>query len=172
LDSDDFFHRNKIKKIVSMYKKDPSKKIIMDMPIYKYDNKIVKKKYRIRLLENYWPQFSPQSCISIRRDFAYEIFKNISFQKFSNIWLDFRIAVYAYYFDKIFIFNEHLTYYRQSSYQESSNFHFLGVKWWGRRLEAHQYIKFFFQLKKIHYKVNFDYIFTKLVNVFCKILIK
>jgi len=172
LDSDDFFHKNKIKKIVEIYKKDPEKKIIMDIPIYKYHDRIIKQKKRIRLFNNYWPQYSPQSCISIKREFANEIFENIKFEKFPNIWLDFRIAVYAYYFGKIHTPNEHLTYYRQSSYQESSNFHFLGVNWWRRRLEAHQYIKFFFKLKKIHYKVNFDYLITKSINIFYKLLLK
>ena len=40
LDSDDFFHPNKIKVIIEAYKKNVTKNVIMDMPIYKYEKKI------------------------------------------------------------------------------------------------------------------------------------
>jgi len=170
LDSDDFFHSYKIQKIVNMYNKDLNKKIIMDLPYYKYPNQIIEKRNAIRFFDNYWPQSSPQSCISMRRKFAFQVFKDVNFKKFPNIWLDFRIAVYAKYLDNLFISKEHLTYYRQSISQVSSGFGFFGFNWWNRRLEAHQYIIYFFRVKKITYRVNFDYLITKLVNLFYKIL--
>ncbi len=38
--------------------------------------------------------------------------------------------------------------------------------WWQRRLEAHEYIKYFFLKNKIKHKKNLDYYFTKLANLF------
>ena len=168
LDSDDYFHPSKIRIIVDIYKNEFKREIIMDMPIYKYSKKIIKKKLRNKLLNNYWPYFSPQSCISMSREFANKVFKDIKFKKFSDIWLDFRISVYAHYLclSKIYILNKYLTYYRQSSSQVSSNFFFLGSNWWRRRYQAHHYIKFFFKLKKIPFVRNADYLITKFINFF------
>jgi len=168
LDSDDYFHQNKIRTIVDIYKNQFKREIIMDMPIYKYSKKIIKKTIRKKLLNNYWPYFSPQSCISMSREFANKVFKDIKFQKFPDIWLDFRISVYAHYLflSKIYILNKYLTYYRQSSSQVSSNFFFLGANWWRRRYQAHNYIKFFFKLKKIVFVRNADYLITKFINFF------
>ncbi len=84
LDSDDFFKPNKIKIITEIYSKNKNQKIIMDMPIYKYSTKSIKKKIKPRLFRNYWPNFSPQSCISMKRDFAYKVFKKVNFKKFPD----------------------------------------------------------------------------------------
>ena len=168
LDSDDYFHRNKINNIIKIYKEKKSRpKIIMDQPIFKYKNRIVKKK-RNKIFKSFWPSFSPQSCISMEREFALKVFNKISFKKFPNIWLDFRISVFAYYFNKIIYSNNYLTFYRQHENQESSNFLFLKKNWWLRRLEAHNYIKFFFNRNNLNYKINLDYLITKIVNLFYK----
>ena len=166
LDSDDFFHKKKISFCTEVYKNDLNKKIVMDMPLYKYLNKTVKKNKPKRFLSNHWPQFSPQSCISMRRDFAKKVLREVNIKKFPNVWLDFRIAVYAKYFSNIYFLNKYLTYYTQSDNQESSNFNFLGLNWWRRRYEAHKYIKFFSKIKKIKYKPNLDYLITRIVNFF------
>ena len=44
LDSDDFFHNNKIKKITRIFTKDNSKKIVFDRPIFTINEKKFKKK--------------------------------------------------------------------------------------------------------------------------------
>lgn len=168
LDSDDFFCPNKIKIITEAYKKNVTKNIIMDMPIHKYPKKNIKKKIKTRLFDNYWPSFSPQSCISMRREFAYEVFQAVYFKKFHDIWLDFRIATYAQHKNTICIINQYLTFYRQSNSQISSNFIFLGLNWWRRRYQAHQYIKYFFKQNNIYYRINIDYLMCKFVNIFIK----
>ena len=168
LDSDDFFHPNKIKVITEVYKNNVTKDVIMDIPIYKYPKKNIKKKFKTRLIENYWPNFSPQSCISMRREFAFKVFKTVNFKKFYDIWLDFRIATYAQQKNSICIINQYLTYYRQSISQVSSNFVFLGINWWRRRYQAHQYIKYFFKKNNIYHRINIDYLICKLVNFFIK----
>jgi glycosyltransferase involved in cell wall biosynthesis len=168
LDSDDFFDINKIKIITQAYKKNATENLIMDLPIYKYPNKSIKKKIKTKLFNIYWPYFPPQSCISMRREFAKKVLQNVNFQKFPDIWLDFRIATYAHHKASICIINNHLTYYRQSINQISSNFYFLGLNWWRRRYQAHQYVKYFFKLNGIYHRVNIDYLICQFFNFFIK----
>jgi len=104
----------------------------------------------------------------MRREFAYKVFQAVYFKKFHDIWLDFRIATYAKYKNTICIINRHLTFYRQSNTQISSNFIFLGLNWWRRRYQAHQYIKYFFKQNNIYYRINIDYLMCKFVNIFIK----
>ena len=83
--------------------------------------------------------------------------------------MDFRLAIYLKYIEKnFFIFNENLTYYRQNINSISSNFKFSSVNWWKRRLQAYEYIKYFFNINKISYKKNFDYYLTVVINSFLK----
>ena len=78
--------------------------------------------------------------------------------------MDFRLAIYLKYIEENFYIHEqNLTIYRQNINSVSSDFRFLSTKWWKRRLQAHQYIKFFFNKNKINYIKNFDYYLTKII---------
>ena len=57
--------------------------------------------------------------------------------------MDFRLAIYLKYIEKFYIHEQNLTIYRQNVNSVSSGFTFLSTNWWKRRLQAHQYIKFF-----------------------------
>ena len=83
--------------------------------------------------------------------------------------MDFRIALYLKYISKnFFILNKNLTYYRQSSEMISANFKFLSIAWWRRRMQAHDYVEYFFLKNKINYKKNLDYLLTNFINFFIK----
>ena len=83
--------------------------------------------------------------------------------------MDFRIAIYLKYISKnFFILNKNLTYYRQSSGTVSSKFGYLSSAWWKRRMQAHKYIKYFFNKYKIRYQKNLDYFLTLFIQVFIK----
>lgn len=166
LDSDDYFCKDKIEKVINRFTLDKKLKIVFDLPIYKYENKIIKKTYnKKKYFKNYWPFIFPQSCISIRRDCMEKILEETCFESFSNIWMDFRISIYSCIILKnFFILKENLTYYRQSNSNVSSKFKFLGKPWWKRRLEAHEYVKFFFKKNNIHHFKNLDYLITILIN--------
>ncbi len=170
LDSDDYFCVDKIEKVINKFTLDKNLKVVFDLPNYRYEDGVKKKIInKNKLLKNYWPFIFPQSCISIRRDCIKKIFKEIYFEKFSNTWMDFRVSVYANHVLKSFIvIKENLTYYRQSSSNVSSKFKFLGKEWWKRRLEAHEYIKFFFKKNNILYLKNLDYLITIFFNKFIK----
>ena len=166
LDSDDYFHEEKVANVVKEFEKNNNLKIVFDLPIIKTNRgeEIPKEKF---LNKNYWPYIPPQSCLSISRKYIEEIYGLIDFDLFPNIWMDFRIGIVSkYILDSYYILNERLTYYRQSEKNISSKFKHMSRTWWKRRLEAHNYIKYFFLKHKIKHKKNLDYYFTKLINLF------
>ncbi len=67
LDSDDFFHKDKLFEIIKIFKRDKKKKMILDLPIYKYKAKEVKKNYKTSKLKNKWPKFPPTSCMCFEK---------------------------------------------------------------------------------------------------------
>ncbi len=170
LDSDDYFCSNKIEKVINQFSLDENLNVVFDSPIYKYEAKTKKKNISEKKYpKNYWPFIFPQSCISVRRNCMEKIFEEIYFEEFPNTWMDFRIAIHVSYILKSFlIIKENLTYYRQSNFNVSSKFKFLGKLWWQRRLEAHKYIKFFFKKNNIQHIKNLDYLITTLINKFIK----
>ena len=114
-----------------------------------------------------WPQFPPQSCISLRSKFFKKIFSNIFNKKFPNITLDFRIAVYSYFISKDFnITNNYLTYYFQDIHGESRNFLYFSKNWWLRRLEAHRYLRYFLQNNNMRYIYGIDFFLTSIICIF------
>ena len=167
LDSDDFFKKNKVKDTVNEFLKNNKISAIFDLPIIKYEKKMKFAKNKKKLLDNYWPYIPPQSCISIRRKHFKKMMNKINFNLFPDIWMDFRIALYLKYISKnFFILNNNLTFYRQSPKMVSSNFKFLSTSWLKRRMQAHNYVKYFYLKNKINYRKNLDYFITAFVNLF------
>ena len=168
LDSDDYFKRNKIKFLIQKFKKNKKIDLIFDLPIFKFQNKKIKKKFiQKKFIFSSWPRFSPQSCISVRKTFAREIFQQLSIKKFETIWFDFRIAVY--YFlkkKKLFIFKKHLTYYRQSDNSASKKYKTFSKNWWHRRKQAHNFVSYINKKLKKKDTMNIDKILTYIINLF------
>ena len=165
LDSDDYFSKKKITEVVNFFKKNKSN-IVFDLPIYDFKNKKMKKKFIQKLfILSTWPRFSPQSCISLRRNYAKEIFKNSKVKKFNTIWFDFRIAIYTFLkFKKITVIKNHLTYYRQNPNSVSKKFKTFSKNWWIRRSEAHDYFSYISEKFKIKDPLSVDKLVTKFFN--------
>lgn len=169
LDSDDYFANKKIVEVVKYFMKNGDKNIIMDRPIIFFN-----KKKKIKLIQKTrsnlfipWPRFSPQSCISIRRNYLLKIYKLISIKKFPSIWLDFRIIVFTFIKNKdINIINKFLTFYQQSEGSANTAYKLFSKNWWIRRKEAHDYFNY------VNLKVNnrkyysFDFFISKFFNYF------
>ena len=169
LDSDDYLHETKIEEIVNFFNNNKNAKIVFDYPIIKKDKKFTDTKKRKRLFNGLWPYIHPTSCISIKSENFNKILKSISVKLYPDIWLDFRICIYAkYVLNKIYIVDKNLTYYRQIETSVSSKFRFLSNNWWQRRMEAHDYLIYFFEKQNIKYKKNLDYFFTKIYNLLLK----
>lgn len=167
LDSDDFFHKDKIKRIIHYFKTNKELISIFDLPKYFNGKELTQIKNKKRFYENYWPYIPPQSCISFRREELPEVFKNIKFKGFYDVWMDFRIAIYLKYIKKkYFILNKNLTIYRQSENTVSAKFRKYSKNWWKRRLQAHNYLARVLKINNISHKKNLDFYITKLVNIF------
>ena len=168
LDSDDYFKKDKIKLLIKKFISSDKPDLIFDLPILKFKNKIVIKKFKQKkFIISSWPRFSPQSCISVSRKFADEIFKELRMKKYETIWLDFRIATYFFLKKKdIFIYKKYLTYYRQLENSASKDYKVYKKKWWYRRKQAHDFISLI--NKKLNFKdpINIDKILTNIMNYF------
>ncbi len=167
LDGDDYFHSDKIKKIIDSFKTNNNCKIIFDYPIYVYGNKHVFEKKRFKIFKSYWPYIHPTSCISIRKNAINDLFNSISFGDYNNTWMDFRTCIYSNYILKNFIIlKDNLTFYRQTSHNYSSNYKKYTINWWKKRLEAQKFFFEFANRNNIKIKKNLDVTITKLVNTF------
>jgi len=169
LDSDDYFHKTKVSKIMKFFYKNKKIEILYDLPIKLFEKKKINMRYKKKLISNYWPFLTPTSCITIKKKFFEKNLKLISTKSYKNIWMDFRIITSAKYIFKQYNFiNKNLTYYRQTNTNVSSKFKFLSKNWWLRRWEAHLYIKYFFKKHSIKHVKNYDYFLTKFINFIVK----
>lgn len=165
LDSDDWFKKNKIKKVVNFFKKNKKQEILFDRPIYSYENNNFKKsKLDYKKRYDKWPCFPPTSCISLRKKSLKKIIHKISNKKFPDLWFDFRIAsFFAIKKGQFNILNEYLTFYRQTSDSFEKNYNkFVNFSWWKRRNQAFNFILLFDRKNYNKYK-SLDFFITKLV---------
>ena len=131
------------------------------------EKKFFKKKKKI--FKTYWDFIHPTSCITIRKDAVQDIFNCIKDKNFTDIWMDLRIHLYTKYIMKdYYIFDENLTYYRQSQDNITSKFRKFSKNWWKRRNDAHNYFFSFAEKNNLKIKKNFDYQITKIINNFIK----
>ena len=125
LDSDDYFKKTKIKKVLKFFKKNKNLNLTFDLS-YKFFNKNNKKKIEVKKRNKYlipWPSFPSQSCLIIKRKYLKKIINKIIVKKYPNIWFDFRLVSKAFYdFGEIKYLKEHLTYYQQHHKSESIKF--------------------------------------------------
>ena len=167
LDSDDFFEKKKVGKIVDYFLKNKLAEILYDKPRLFYNkSKIINEKKVFFKRSNKWPKFPPTSCLSFKKNSLKKALNIISKNKFEELWFDFRIATYFSIKKKQFnVLNEHLTFYRQdiSSFDKKYK-KFYNFNWWRRRDQAFEFIK---DLDQKSYSKNFftiDFIVTKLIN--------
>jgi len=168
LDSDDFFHKNKIFEIIGIFKKDKSKKMVLDLPIYKYKKKEVKKNFIKKNLKNKWPKFPSTSCMCFEKKSLKNIMSKIKFKKYPNLAIDFYLAVYySIILKNFYIHRSHLTYYRQVGDGTDSNYlKFKSKKWWIRRNEAFDFLNNLLIKNKLPSNRSLDYFVTKFLNKF------
>ena len=54
LDSDDYFEKNKVEKVISYFQSNSDRNILFDLPIIAKDKKYLKKKGSSKLLKTYY----------------------------------------------------------------------------------------------------------------------
>lgn len=163
LDSDDYFHKNKIGKILNVFRKYPKINFVQNLPYLTVGKKIQKKKNKNNPL-SFWPYLAPESCISFRKKFMLNFLKNNKkfINKFENVWMGFRMGAYSFFKQKSFYtLNENLTYYE--SLGESKKYKFLSKNWIKRRRDSFDYLK---KISKgsMSLDKNLDYLITKFLT--------
>jgi len=166
LDSDDFFEKNKIERIVNFFLKNKDENIVFDFPILKKNNIEIPQKKKTNFFNTYWGYIHPTSCISFRRSYSDKLLEKVINFNYPDIWLDLRILLFSKYLHKYNTLNEHLTFYRQFDGNISSKFKKFSKTWWQRRYEAHEYFLNFVKLNNLKINKNFDFFITKLINKF------
>ena len=97
------------------------------------------------------------------------MFNLIEYQKYTDVWMDFRICLFSKYILREYSsFNENLTYYRQTDTNISSGFKKFSSNWWKRRKEAHSYLFNFAQDNNFKVSKNLDFTITNFINNFIK----
>ena len=169
LDSDDYFNKEKIEKVVNYFNNNKNAKIVFDYPLIVENNNIYSEKTKFRFFKTYWPYIHPTSCISIKKNCFEDLLKVISYKDFTDVWLDLRICLFSKYILKDFhIINENLTFYRKTASNISSKFNKFSKNWWKRRMQAHQFFQKFSKDNELNFNKNFDFLLTKLICKFLK----
>jgi len=168
LDSDDYFKKDKVEKIINFFLENKEKKIVFDFPIILKENEKINIRKNKNFFNTYWGYIHPTSCISIRKEFINEVFERTINDKFTDIWLDLRVLLFSKYLDDYNTINENLTFYRQFEGNISSKFKKFKKSWWKRRNEAHDYFFYFMKKNNLITKKNLDFYITKIINRFIK----
>ena len=163
LDSDDFFKKDKIARIVKLFDLKKDLLFVQNLPIEINKHYSKKKKNKNHFI-SYWPYLAPESCISFKREFYTEFIKvNFKYKNiFQNVWLGFRLGVFSYFVKKNFYcLNEHLTFYEALG--QSGLYKKFNSLWFYRRLQSFNYI-YNISKKNIIHKLNIDYILTLILS--------
>ena len=162
LDSDDFFQKNKIAKIVKIFDIKKDLQFVQNLPV-EINTRRLKKKNRNNFI-SYWPYLAPESCISFKRELYKEFIKaNFKYRNiFQDVWLGFRLGVYSYFVKKNFYcLNEHLTFYEALG--QSGLYKKFNSLWFYRRVQSFDYV-YRISKKNIIHKLNIDYILTLILS--------
>ena len=166
LDSDDFFGKDKIEKVIKFFLENENENIVFDFPILKRKNIEIPQKKKNNFFNTYWGYIHPTSCISIRRSYSDKLLDKVLNFNYPDIWLDLRILLFSKYLHKYNTINEHLTFYRQFDGNISSKFKRFSKAWWQRRYEAHEYFLNFVKSNNLKINKNLDFFLNKLINKF------
>ena len=163
LDSDDYFLKDKVFKIVKKFNQNKKISLIQDLPLIIANNKKKIFKKNKNNFISFWPYLAPESCISFRKKFIKKYIKlNIALEnRYLDVWLGFKLGIFSYYIDKSFYsFNKNLTIYK--SYGESKKYPLFGSNWFIRRMNSYNYLKNISK-GKFNFIYSFDYIITVIV---------
>ena len=167
LDSDDYFHQNKLNEIIKKFEKSKTYKFILDQPIIKDKKKIIKKKFQYKFSKNKWPKFPPTSCMSFEKKTLKTVINKIGFKKFPTLAVDFRLAVYySLIIKKFHVHQSHLTFYRyvEESMDSKYRLKYRSKEWWKRRQEAFDFLNMILRINKLPINKGLDFFVTKLFN--------
>ncbi len=156
MDSDDYFKKEKLKIINDKFKKDNINSL------YNFPKtKNINFKYKLKNIEYVWPTIFPTSCITISRK-NFKIFeKYVRKSQYLNLEIDARLTIFLkYYCNEYNILKDELTIYNYDVNSITAKIKKYSTKWWLRRFEAFEYLKFILSKKKKVFRVSLDYFIT------------
>jgi len=163
LDSDDYFHKKKIKEIVKFFKVNKNISLVQNLP-YSMKVRNINNEKKINNPLSFWPYLAPESCISFRKSLLTKFLK-INFKYLylhRDVWFGFKIGVYAYYIEKNFgTIKKYLTFY--NNFNESKKYKTFNINWFVRRNNSFDFLNRISN-KKVTFKNNLDYIITNLLS--------
>ena len=165
LDGDDYFHLDKLRILGKNFDNKKNLNTIFDLSELKKNNTFkqleIKKKYQ----KNIWPTIINTSSITLKKNFLKKLFDENLFHNFDLLEIDFRLNVYARCVDKKFtIISDRLTVYRYVENSIINNFKKFSKKWWIKRVQAHNFMKYVFDNNNLHYGYNLDWFCSKILS--------
>ncbi len=116
-----------------------------------------------------WPTIIPTSCISFKKVFFKKFLKFLKKKEFGNLEIDARLTIYSkFYLNQFNIIPNKLTFYGFDSNGITSRIKKFSIKWWIRRYEAFQYLRFILKKKNKPFKSSMDYYLTCFIFLFTK----
>ena len=178
LDSDDYFHKDKIKKIVNYFLNNSKLHFIQDNFFYEKNNFFYKNKNSNNSFFSIWPKIFPTSTMSFRRQYLKLIFNRIFRNDFKYLEIDARVTIFDYFnFKKKIILNKYLTYYSYDPNGIMANSYLFSKIWWKRRYDANIFIRKIltnvsFKKKIFYIEYNVFSLFHKINNTYLKFINK
>ncbi|MDA9629417.1 glycosyltransferase family 2 protein, partial [Candidatus Pelagibacter sp.] len=170
LDSDDFFSNNKLKFVYKIFK--DKKKIFLINRYIGYFNK--KNKTYLKEKKKYysgdiWPNNFQTSALSFNRKFFKEFLRISKKKDYNYLEIDARLTIFAnFYFNSLSRTSQYLSFWRLNSVELSTITKKFSKRWFLKRYEAFDYLKYLLKLKKKKFIPSFDYyittVITKLIN--------
>ncbi len=166
LDADDYFKKEKLKKIDQFFKDNKKLNCVFDIPLHgraKFNLKNKSKNYSI------WSTIFPTSCISLRRDFIINFLRNVKRNDFPHLEIDARLSIFSkFYMNEYNVLKKKLTRYNYDQDGITANIKKYSKKWWIRRSEAFSYLKIIINKKKASFVYSFDYYLTNFLTFLLK----
>lgn len=151
LDSDDYFEKTKVTKIMNYFINNPRLNFLQDKAYLV--SKCERKKLFLKKNSIFspWPQFYSTSTMSFRRSYLNYLFNKVITKLFSFVEIDTQIFFYHYFKNSncYKLLSSFLTNYRKDSYGIMSGFSKFSFNWWERRLYVYKFLFF------LHKKSNF-----------------
>ena len=146
--------------IYNFFKKNKNFKSVYNFPRADKKKFIFKEKSN----KNIWPTIFPTSCISIRKDIFKKIIKHLKPNYLTNLEIDARLIIFMkFYFGEYNIIKRKLTNYTHDHEGITSGIKKYSKKWWLRRKEAYEYLKYVLYLKKKKLPWSLDRLFTEII---------
>ena len=163
LDGDDYFYPKKLYKINQYFEKEKNMKSVFNYPKFDKSNFNFKKRDR----KNIWPTIFPTSCISIRRSNFKKFIKLIKPRNYSCLEIDARFIIFSKFYNNEYnLINNQLTKYNNDKNGITSNVKKFSKKWWLRRNQAYEYLKYILNFKKTKLGYTLDIIITSLLVLY------